>query len=88
MVKHFAFDIEMLAVANSLGFNKLYESPVQIKMEFGGASVVTSKGFLRQISYMLLDTLAVFYRLKILGYYSDKNKNRWKQDPELNFNIV
>lgn len=87
MVKHFAFDIEMLAVANSLGFNRIYESPVQIKMEFGGASVITSKGFLKQITLMMLDTLAVFYRLKIVGHYSDKNMHKWVYDPELNFRV-
>ena len=33
------------------------------------------------------DSLAVFYRLKILRYYDDRNKRKWKYDPELNFKV-
>ncbi len=87
LVKAFAFDIEMLAVANYLGFTRIYESPVQVKMDFGGASVLTSKGIQKLIFLMMLDTLAVFYRLRILNYYSDKNKRKWVYDPDLNFRI-
>lgn len=87
LVKHFAFDIEILAVANYLGFKRIYEAPVDIKLRFGATSTITSQKFLRTVLAMLIDTLAVFYRLKILRYYSDKNKRRWKFDPELNFRI-
>lgn len=87
LVKQFAFDIEILAVANSLGFKRIYESPVEIKLDFGGESVVTSRKFFRTILLMLIDTLAIFYRLKILNYYSDKNERKWKYDPELNFRV-
>ena len=87
LVKAFAFDIEMLAVANYLGFKKIYEAPVEIKMQFGGASSVTSKGFFKTLLHMLRDTLAVFYRLRILRYYSDKNQRKWKYDPDLDFRV-
>lgn len=87
LVKQFAFDVEMLAVANSLGYKRIYEAPVDIKLRFGGASTITSQRFLKTVFAMLLDTLAIFYRLKILGYYSDKNKRKWKFDPELNFRV-
>lgn len=87
LVKEFAFDIEMLSVANYLGFTRIYESPVQVKMDFGGASVLTSKGMQRFIFKMLRDTLAVFYRLRILNYYSDKNQRQWVYDPDLNFRV-
>ena len=87
LVKRFAFDIEMLAVANYLGFGRIFEAPVDIKLHFGGTSTITSQKFIKEVFAMLLDTLAVFYRLKILRYYSDKNKRRWKFDPELNFRI-
>ena len=87
LVKRFAFDVEMLAVANALGYKRIYEAPVDIKLRFGGASTITSQKFLRTIFAMLLDTLAIFYRLKILGYYSDKNKRKWRFDPELNFKV-
>lgn len=85
MVKTYAFDIEILAVANSLGFTRIFEAPVELKLDFGQGSIVTSKKFLYFVYRMLLDTLAVFYRLKILKYYSDTNKRTWIYDPELNF---
>lgn len=87
LVKKFAFDVEMLAVANFLGFKRIYEAPVELRLHFGGASTITSQKFLRTVLGMLIDTLAVFYRLKLLNYYSDKNKRRWKFDPQLNFRI-
>lgn len=87
LVKAFAFDIEMLAVSNYLGFNRIYEAPVEIKLSFGGSSVVTSRKFLRTLSLMFWDTMAVFYRLRILRYYSNKNHRRWRYDPELSFRV-
>src|SRR3972149_1684697 len=87
LVKHFAFDIEILAVANDLGYKRIYEAPVDIKLRFGGASTLTNQKFLRTVFAMLKDTLAVFYRLKILHYYSDENKRKWRFDPELNFRV-
>lgn len=87
LVKHFAFDVEILAVANDIGFRRIYEAPIDISLRFGAASTITSQKFLRTILYMLLDTLAVFYRLKILRYYSDKNRRKWRFDPELNFRV-
>lgn len=87
LVKKFAFDVEMLAVANCLGFKRIYEAPIDIRLHFGGTSTITSQKFLRTVLGMLIDTLAVFYRLRILNYYSDSNKRKWKFDPELNFRI-
>lgn len=87
LVKAFAFDVEMLAVAHYLGYNRIFEAPVEIKLKFGGASTLTSQKFIRTVIAMLIDTLAIFYRLKILGYYSDKNQRKWRFDPELNFRI-
>lgn len=68
LIKAFAFDIEMLAVANRMGFRKIYEFPVEIDMEFAGGSMATANFFKTSWS-MLWDTLAVFYRLKIRQYY-------------------
>lgn len=87
LVKHFAFDVEMLAVANFLGFKRIYEAPIDIHLNFGGASTITNQRFFRTVLGMLLDTLAVFYRLKVLNYYSDSNKRKWRFDPELNFRV-
>lgn len=77
LVKAFAFDIEMLSVANYLGFNRIYEAPVEIKMKFGGASTIASAGFMTTVFWMLWDTVAVFYRLKIKKFYDYKNRKNW-----------
>lgn len=77
LVKQFAFDIEILAVANYLGFNKIYEAPVKLKMNMGGPSTIISKKFFWIVFLMIWDTLAVFYRLRILDYYNYKNRKRW-----------
>ncbi len=87
LVKAFAFDVEMLAVAYYLGYKRIFEAPVEIKLRFGGGSYVTSKEFMKIVFAMLKDTLAVFYRLKILNYYSHKNKRKWRFDPELQFRV-
>lgn len=81
LVKRYAFDVEILSVANMIGYNKIYEAPIQLKYQF--SSSINWKEVLR----MLKDTLAVFYRLRILKYYDNSNKRRWKFDPELSFKV-
>lgn len=76
LVKQFAFDIEMLAVANYLGYKRIYEAPVELKMDFS-KSTIASKGFFRTAFLMFWDTLAVFYRLKIIDYYNYRNRSLW-----------
>ncbi len=85
LVKDYAFDIEILAVAYRLKHRRIYEAPVEL--EFKNSSTITSANFWKIILHMLNDTLAVFYRLKILRYYDDSNKRKWKYDPELNFRV-
>lgn len=70
VVKSFAFDVEVLAVAYKLGYKKIFESP--IRLNFGSSSSIasiTSTKFWKVIFLMLWDTAAIFYRLKILHYY-------------------
>lgn len=86
LVKQFAFDIEMLAVAYHLGYTRIYEAPVEIDM-FWGKSSISWRKLINVIFNMLNDTLAVFYRLQILRYYDDVSKRKWRFDPELNFRI-
>lgn len=85
LVKKFAFDIEILAVAHAIGYKNIAESP--ITLTFHNWSSITSKNFWRPVTLMLWDTCAVYYRLNILHYYSKKSKRKWKYDPELNFRI-
>ena len=84
VVKNYAFDLEILAVANKLGFTKIYEAP--IKLDYGFASLTHATG-LKTIYSCLIEALAVFYRLRILRYYDDKNKRKWIYDPELEMRI-
>lgn len=63
LVKTYAFDLELLAIAHSRGA-KIAEAPVVIRFgqKFGALAP-------RTVRTMAMDTLAVFYRLKILKYY-------------------
>jgi len=85
LVKDYAFDIEILAVAHRLNYSRIYEAPVEL--DFKDSSTITSANFWKIMFRMLNDTLAVFYRLKILRYYDDNNKRKWRYDPELNFRV-
>lgn len=69
----FAFDVEMLAIAYALGYTRIFEAPV--KLNFTGASSITSTTLLKTISTMLLDTFFIFYRMKILKSYRKKDKS-------------
>lgn len=66
IVKAFAFDVEVLAVARMLGYDKIIEAPIKLSFKQGS---VTSTNFWKISFWTLVDTLAVFYRLKILNYY-------------------
>lgn len=72
LVKRYAMDIEMLAVANYLGFSRIYEAPIEVKFDKRTSSVKWTT-----VLKMLQDTAAVFYRLRILHYYDDKNRKNW-----------
>ncbi|MGH9087142.1 MAG: glycosyltransferase [Acidimicrobiales bacterium] len=61
--KRFAFDLELLIVARRLGYRRFVEMPVRIRQRFGSTVSI------RAAAGMLLDLLAIFYRLRILRYY-------------------
>jgi len=72
LVKTYAMDIEMLAVARYLGFERIYEGPIEVTFNKLTSAVKWSTSL-----RMAWDTAAVFYRLHILHYYNDKNKKNW-----------
>ena len=84
LLKSYAFDLEMLSVANHLGFTNIYESPIKITYDIKGLTHAAGFKVIRQC---LVDALAVFYRLRILHYYDDKNKRKWIYDPDLEMRI-
>lgn len=85
LVKQYAFDIEILTVAHSLGFKRIYEAPIELNWNMG--SGITNQKLWHILYRTLWDTLAIFYRLKILRYYHGGKKRRWKYDPELGLNV-
>lgn len=85
IVKTYAFDIEMLAVAYSLGYKRIYEAPIRIDWSLNRSTITGSLG--KTVFAMLWDTSAVFYRLKLLHYYSDHNKRKWRYDKELELRV-
>lgn len=64
LVKRYAFDAELLVLAQRLGY-RIGEMPIEIKYQKKDNNGVN----LRAISQMFLDTLGVFYRLHVTKYY-------------------
>lgn len=64
--KKFAGSLEMLVVADSLGFNRIYEAPIKLDYHL---SSITSSATLESIFGIFVDTLAIWYRKNILRYY-------------------
>jgi len=88
LVKQYAFDIEILAVAYYLGYKRIFEAPVELDFkEKSSIAPIVSTSFWKTILHMLWDTLTVFFRLKIRRYYDNSNKRKWKLDQELNFRV-
>ncbi len=67
LVKRFAFDLELLAVAHALGYDRVRELPVRLEYRFTGSGVRS-----RAVTRALWDTAAVFYRLRVLHTYQRK----------------
>ncbi len=67
IVKTWAFDLEVLVVAHHLGFRRIIEAPIELKMRSFGSKI--DFGAVRNI---LQDTAAIFYRRYLLKYYDRK----------------
>lgn len=65
LVKRYAFDLEVLAVGAEFGFDRVVEVPVDLAYRFSGTSI--NLGAVRN---MLLDTLAIGYRLHLRHWYA------------------
>jgi glycosyltransferase involved in cell wall biosynthesis/O-antigen/teichoic acid export membrane protein len=62
--KRYAFDLELLVVARSLGYSRVFEAPVRVDYRF---SSKIKPGSVVQVAR---DTAAIFYRHYVLGSYS------------------
>src|SRR5690606_13340381 len=69
LVKRYAFDLEILAVARSFGFDRIAEAPVRLHYKFTGSGVNW-----RAIAQALWDTAAIFYRLRLLRFYERRRR--------------
>lgn len=66
LVKRFAFDLELLAIATRFGHTRITEAPVTIEQAFSSTTSVGAAG------KVLQDTLAIFYRMRIIKYYDKR----------------
>ena len=73
--KRYAFDLEFLVVARSLGFKRVFEAPVRIHYRFA------SQVDLRSVLGIGLDTLAIFYRHYVLNTYRRAGERLAEQTP-------
>lgn len=63
LVKRFAFDVELLSIAHNKGY-RIAEAPIE--MNFGNKAGSLNAQNVRDV---MVDTIAIFYREKILHYY-------------------
>lgn len=62
----FVFDVEVLAIAGMLGYNKIYEAPIRLKFRQGS---IASSNYWKHVMLFLISTFAVFYRMNIRHSY-------------------
>jgi len=67
LAKRFAFDIEMLSIAHHLGY-RIVDAPVVL-----GFNRTYGRINYKEVWRIFLDTLAIFYRLRLLRYYDTKH---------------
>lgn len=84
LVKGYAFDLEILSVANRLGFKRIFEAPIKLSYAFDS---LTHASNYKTILLCLIQSLAVFYRLNILKFYDDNNKRHWVFNKDLQMRV-
>lgn len=82
--KKFAGDLEMLVASKSSGYKRIFEAPIRLDYHL---SSVTSAATLQAIQGIFIDTLAIFYRAKILNHYTKSHTTfRVEKDTILRIN--
>jgi glycosyltransferase involved in cell wall biosynthesis len=69
LVKQFAFDLELLAVARAFGYKRVKELPVRLEYRFTGSALGSAA-----VMRALWDTAAIFYRVRVLHTYQRKRQ--------------
>jgi glycosyltransferase involved in cell wall biosynthesis len=65
LIKRYAFDLEVLAVAAEFGFDRIQEIPIRLRYQRFTGTGITS----RAVRNMFIDTLAIAYRIHIRHWY-------------------
>ncbi len=71
-VDGFAFDIEILSIAQKLLKAKIVEAPIHVNLDETSSTIKIKGGFLINSLKVFLDTLGIYYRLQISGSYKSK----------------
>ena len=69
LVKKYAYDLELLVLARYAGYH-IKDAPIDLK--FNAGTGFGSGVSLASIFHIFMDTVAIWYRLKILKYYDKK----------------
>jgi glycosyltransferase involved in cell wall biosynthesis len=64
LVKRYAYDLELLAVGAEFGFDRVEEIPIRLGYRFSGSGIGSAA-----VRRMLIDTLAIAYRIHIRHWY-------------------
>jgi hypothetical protein len=64
LIKQYAFDVEVLAVAAEFGFDRIEEAAIQLEYRFTGSGITTDS-----VRRMFVDTVAIAYRIHIRHWY-------------------
>jgi hypothetical protein len=64
LIKRYAYDLELLAVAAEFGFDRIEEMPVRLDYRFSGSGISNAA-----VRRMFVDTLAIAYRIHIRHWY-------------------
>lgn len=64
LIKRYAFDLEVLAVAAEFGFDRVEEIPVRLEYGFTGSGINVEA-----IKRMVIDTMAIAYRIHLRHWY-------------------
>ena len=83
LVKRFAFDVELLVVARLMGYTRISEAPITLNHGRFPSSIRA-----RSIIEMLWDTMAVYYRARILRYYQRLQVQRTAEAEEARTSVA
>ena len=82
LLRRYAFDIELLAIADRMGY-RMKQCPVKVAFSDKRGSVT-----IRNIYHMFFDTLSVFYRLRLIRYYDSWQSKDYSCQPRISVVIA